>query len=112
MLALLNPRTWLLIGLALALAASHTFTYRAGRAAVRAEFDTYKIEQAAAAQQQADQHREAMRRAETQAGQRIAAAARKTSSIITEIRHAPAPDCRVGPDLVRLLNDAADTAPD
>ncbi len=48
MFALFNPRTWLLIGLAVALAVSHGFAYRAGRAAVRADFDAYKIEQAEA----------------------------------------------------------------
>ena len=36
MLALLSPRIWLAIGLAVILAASHGFAYKSGRAAVRA----------------------------------------------------------------------------
>ena len=46
MLSLLNPRTWLILGLAACLAFSHGFAYRSGRAAVRADFDAYKITQA------------------------------------------------------------------
>ena len=39
MLALLNPRVWLAIGLAVLLAASHFGAWKAGRAGVRAEWD-------------------------------------------------------------------------
>lgn len=39
MIALLSPRVWIAIGLAIILATSHFFAYRGGRAAVRAEWD-------------------------------------------------------------------------
>ena len=39
MLALLSPRLWLAIGLAIALAVSHGMAYKSGRAAVRADWD-------------------------------------------------------------------------
>lgn len=42
MLALLSPRIWLAIGLAVILAASHGFAYKSGRAAVRAQWDAEK----------------------------------------------------------------------
>lgn len=42
MLALLSPRLWLAIGLAVALAVSHGFAYKSGRAAVRAQWDAEK----------------------------------------------------------------------
>lgn len=50
MTALLNPRVWLAIGLAAALAFSHFFVYRAGKANVRADFDAYRITQTVALQ--------------------------------------------------------------
>jgi len=45
MTALLNPRVWLAIALAAALAFSHFFVYRAGKANVRADLDAYRIAQ-------------------------------------------------------------------
>ena len=39
MFALLSPRLWLAIGLAIALAVSHGMAYKSGRAAVRADWD-------------------------------------------------------------------------
>jgi len=42
MLALLSPRLWLAIGLAIALAVSHGMAYKSGRAAVRAQWDAEK----------------------------------------------------------------------
>ena len=45
MLALLSPRLWLAIGLTIALAASHGFAYKSGRAAVRAQWDAEKAVQ-------------------------------------------------------------------
>lgn len=42
MLALLSPRLWLAIGLAVILAVSHGFAYKSGRAAVRAQWDVEK----------------------------------------------------------------------
>lgn len=42
MFALLSPRLWLAIGLAIALAVSHGFAYKSGRAAVRAQWDAEK----------------------------------------------------------------------
>lgn len=42
---LLNPRTWIYIAAALALVLYGAFSYRAGKASVRAEFDSYKIAQ-------------------------------------------------------------------
>lgn len=47
MMALLSPKAWLAIALACALAFSHAFIYRAGKASVRADWDKSKIEQAA-----------------------------------------------------------------
>lgn len=46
MAILLNPRVWLALVLAAFLAFTHFLAYRAGRAAVRAEFDAYKTAQA------------------------------------------------------------------
>lgn len=42
MFALLSPRLWLAIGLAIALAVSHGMAYKSGRAAVRAQWDAEK----------------------------------------------------------------------
>jgi len=50
MTALLSPRVWLAIAIAAALAFSHFFVYRAGKANVRADFDAYRIAQTAALQ--------------------------------------------------------------
>ena len=47
MAILLNPRVWLALALAAALAFGGVFCYRAGKANVRADFDKYKLEQAA-----------------------------------------------------------------
>lgn len=46
MAILLNPRVWLALVLAAFLAFTHFSVYRAGRAAVRADFDAYKLSQA------------------------------------------------------------------
>lgn len=51
MTALLNPRILIALALAAALAFSHFFVYRAGKANVRADFDAYRIEQTQALQQ-------------------------------------------------------------
>ena len=62
MFALMNPRLWLAVALAVALAASHGFAYKTGRATVRAEWDkdiaertaqALKAEQDARAKEQA-----------------------------------------------------------
>jgi hypothetical protein len=45
MAILLNPRIWLALALAAALAFGGVFCYRAGKANVRADFDRYKLEQ-------------------------------------------------------------------
>lgn len=50
MAVLLNPRVLLALALAAFLAFTHFAAYRSGKAVVRADFDAYKIEQAAAAQ--------------------------------------------------------------
>ncbi|MCY1224804.1 hypothetical protein D9M72_369780 [compost metagenome] len=51
MTALLSPRAWIAIALAAALAFSHFFVYRSGKASVRADFDAYQIAQTKALQQ-------------------------------------------------------------
>ena len=116
MLALLNPRTWFLIGLAIALAVSHGFAYKTGRAAVRADFDAYKIEQAEAmAKAQADadalreSHRAALRKADSAAQKRIASIVASSASIKREVAHADTPDldCRLDPGSIRMLNNYA-----
>lgn len=61
MTALLNPKVWIAFSLAAALAFSHFFVYRAGKANVRADFDAYRI-----AQTQALQKAEAESRAKEQ----------------------------------------------
>ena len=48
---LLNPRTWIYFGIALALGIAGAFIYRVGKATVRAEFDSYKLTQAEQARQ-------------------------------------------------------------
>lgn len=50
MIALLNPRLWIALGIAAALAFALAFSYRAGKATVRADFDAYKVAQAQATQ--------------------------------------------------------------
>lgn len=49
MMALMNWRVWAAIGLALVLAASHAFIYRAGKATVRSDWDKERLEQVQAA---------------------------------------------------------------
>jgi hypothetical protein len=46
MAILLNPRLWLALAIAAALAFGGVFCYRAGKANVRVELDNYKLEQA------------------------------------------------------------------
>ena len=46
MAILLNPRVWIALMLAAVLAFTHFSAYRAGRAAVREDFDAYKLSQA------------------------------------------------------------------
>lgn len=58
MTALLNPRVWLAFAVAAALAFSHFFVYRAGKANVRADFDAYRLAQAAALQKADAAYRE------------------------------------------------------
>ena len=57
MALLLNPRVWIALVLAGFLAFTHFSAYRAGRAAVRADFDAYKLEQAAATQKAQEEAR-------------------------------------------------------
>jgi len=45
MAALLNPRLWIGLGVALALVLAGAFIYRAGKAVVRNDFDAYKLAQ-------------------------------------------------------------------
>ncbi|WP_295986489.1 DUF2514 family protein [uncultured Variovorax sp.] len=45
MAALMNPRVWIAIGIALALGLAGAFIYRAGKAVVRQDFDAYKLAQ-------------------------------------------------------------------
>ena len=61
MTALLNPKVWAAIALAAALAFSHFFVYRSGKAEVRKDFDAYRL-----AQTQALQKAEALHRAKEQ----------------------------------------------
>lgn len=63
----LNWRVWAAFGIAAALAFSHFFVYRAGKAVVRADFDAYRI-----AQTQALQKAESEYRAKEQAWQESA----------------------------------------
>ena len=49
MMALLNWRVWAAIALAVGLAMSHAFIYRAGKATVRADWDKERLEQVQAA---------------------------------------------------------------
>lgn len=43
MTVLLNPKLWIALAVAAALAFTHAFTYRAGRAAVRTDWDAQKL---------------------------------------------------------------------
>lgn len=45
MAALLNPKLWIALAIALALGLSGAFIYRAGKAVVRNDFDAYKLAQ-------------------------------------------------------------------
>lgn len=45
MAALLNPRVWIALGMALVLGLAGAFIYRAGKAVVRHDFDAYKLAQ-------------------------------------------------------------------
>lgn len=45
MVALLNPRVWIALGIALALGLAGAFIYRAWKAVVRHDFDAYKLAQ-------------------------------------------------------------------
>jgi uncharacterized phage infection (PIP) family protein YhgE len=58
MFALLSPRLWLAIGLAVILAASHGFAYKSGRAAVRADWDAEKAIQLKQALELQSQYRQ------------------------------------------------------
>jgi hypothetical protein len=87
---LLNPKVWIAIAVAAALAFSHFFMYRAGRASLRGEFDAYKI-----AQQEARiladraQRTEEQRRAAAIA-QEAANAQTRISALEDDVRHAGA----------------------
>lgn len=53
----LNWRVWAALGIAAALAFSHFFIYRAGKAVVRADFDAYRIAQTQALQKAESEYR-------------------------------------------------------
>jgi hypothetical protein len=57
MAILLNPRVWIALALAAVLAFSHTFVYRAGRAAVRADWNAQKVIDAKAAEAASEANR-------------------------------------------------------
>lgn len=57
MAALLNPRFWIGLGVAIALTLAGAFIYRAGKAAVRKDFDAYRLAQTQALQKAEAQHR-------------------------------------------------------
>lgn len=66
MAILLNPRVWLALALAGLLTFTHFAAYRSGKAAVRADFDAYKVDQAnlTAKAERAQRDEEARRNAE------------------------------------------------
>jgi hypothetical protein len=97
MFALLSPRLWIAVALALVLATTNFMAYRSGKAAVRASWDAEKAAQAVAlakaneqarAQEQARQAKvtEALNAANTRArkAQAAAAAARATADSLRD----------------------------
>jgi hypothetical protein len=102
MLSLLNPRTWLMIGLAAMLALSHGFAYRSGRAAVRADFDAYKTANAEAV---AESERFARNRE-----RELTAINRKVTNDYQAEKKLRAADAVAAADALRLFEQAASSA--
>lgn len=109
MFALLSPRLWLALALAVALAASHGFAYRAGKASVRADWDrdiAQRTAQALKAEQDARAKESALvaarQKVEVQYAQqkkRDAAAIAGAQSELDGLRNAlAARDSQAGPD--------------
>jgi len=104
-MALLSPKAWLAIGLALVLALSHAFAYRAGRASIRAAWDRSII-----AQQQTSATAEAEnRRLETLRQSRVIEA-QNAQVNRTRVLQAAAAGARAESDGLRgdLARDTAD----
>lgn len=109
MAILLNPRVWIALGCAAVLAFVLAFTYRAGKAVVRNEFDAYKL----AVQAQAEAMREARAQTARDAAQkesvrtvtRTVYITRKGKDLDREIQ--PLAACPIPVGAVRVLNDIA-----
>lgn len=96
MFALLSPRIWLAIGLAVALAVSHGMAYKSGRVAVRAQWDAEKALQLKQAIELQSQYRQK----EQEHAQRLSdaqQAARKRENLL----HSQLATLRVASDSLR-----------
>ena len=96
MFALLSPRLWLAIGLAIALAVSHGMAYKSGRVAVRAQWDAEKALQLKQAIELQSQYRQK----EQEHAQRLSdaqQAARKRENLL----HSQLATLRVASDSLR-----------
>lgn len=87
--ALLNPRVWIGLALAAALAFSHLFVYRAGRAAIQQKWDIQKAADIAAARQ-TEQAWQASADATTKAkDDQIRTVNRRLAAALLELRNRP-----------------------
>ena len=77
MALLLSPRVWIALILAGFLAFTHFSAYRAGRAAVRADFDAFKVAQAQATQKAQEEARKVERDRQQQAQEAIDASKKR-----------------------------------
>jgi hypothetical protein len=109
---LLNWRVWAAVALAAGLALSHLTVYRSGRHSVQAKWDEQKVIQERASQEQVSKIRELQRAAELRYVVRKETQDRFFVTTVKEVRDAASPlaACPVPPDVVRLLNNAAECA--
>jgi hypothetical protein len=109
MMLLLNPRTWLALGLAALLAFTHLTVYRAGRHAVRSAWDAANVASERAAQEQAQRNRDLQRAAELHYTVEAQTRDRFIVTTVKEIHDATASlaACPVPDAARRLLNAAA-----
>lgn len=126
MTALLSPKVWIAIALAAALAFSHFFVYRAGKAEVRTAWDEQKLIDLAAARAKEQEWQAAADAQQKAKDEQISKINRRLVAALGELRNRPerpavvpenSSTCRSGtgaglyrPDGAFLIGDAAAAA--
>lgn len=109
MVGILSPKAWLAIGVLALLVFTHLFTYRAGSAAVRADWHAERLATQKAAQEQQERNLELQRASEKRYVVQAEVREKYIVETIVEVRRETQAMavCPVPEPARRLLNDAA-----